>query len=96
MVSGRKGGKSDVWPFLVHFLMLNSRQYHRLTSVFRNRFVVHGGTFSVAHETCRAAPAIVVIIILITDALLVTDASAVAMPEHIWPSTISLGDVPMC
>jgi hypothetical protein len=61
-------------------LLLN----HQLTSFFRNRFVVvPRGTFSVAHETSRAALVIVVIIILVTNALLVTDASAVAMPEHI-------------
>jgi hypothetical protein len=55
-----------------------------ISPVFRNRFaVVPRGTFSVAHETCRAAPAIAVIIILVTNAPLVADASAVAMPEHI-------------
>jgi hypothetical protein len=81
--SGRKGGISDTWPFLVRVPMPNSHRYHRVTSFFRNRFVVvPGGTFSVAHETCRAAPAITVIIILVTDAL-VADASAVATPEHI-------------
>jgi hypothetical protein len=63
--------------------------------IFRNRFVVPGGKFSVAHETCRAAPAIAVIIILAADALLVANASAGAMPEHIWPSTIPLWDAPM-
>jgi hypothetical protein len=84
MVSGRKGGRSDAWPFLVCVPMPDSHQYHRLTSVFRSRYVVvPGGTFPVAHGTCRTAPAISVIIVLVTDALLVADASAVATPEHI-------------
>jgi hypothetical protein len=84
-----------VWPFLVRVPMPNSHRYHRLTPFFRNRFVfVPGGTFSVAHEPCGAAPAIVVIIILVTNAL-VADASAVATPEHVWPSTIPLRDAPM-
>jgi hypothetical protein len=95
MVSGRKGGRSDAWPFLVRVPMPNSYRHHRLTSFFSNRFVVLGGTVSVAHEKCRAAPAIAVIIILVTDALLVADASAVAMLEHIWLSTIPLWDALM-
>jgi hypothetical protein len=96
MVLGRKSGRSDTWPFLVRVPMPNSYRYHQLTSFFRNRFVVvPGGTFFVAHETCRTAPVIVAIIILVTNALLVDDASAVARPEHIWLSTISLRDALM-
>jgi hypothetical protein len=33
--------------------MQNSHRYHRLTSVFRNRFVVPEGTFSVALFTYK-------------------------------------------
>jgi hypothetical protein len=51
--------------------------------IFRNGVVVPGETFSVAHETCRAAPGVAVIIILVTHAPLVANASAVAMPENI-------------